>query len=144
MELVQLVNKEKEEGIKLAKKIFIESRDESYTEEGIQTFYNFLNNTKVVNSFKTYGVLIDGVLKGIIATDKNRKHINLFFVEKDCRGKGVGKLLMNKVLELAKGSYITVNSSRYAVPIYKKFGFKETENEKVQDGLYFTPMRKEL
>lgn len=144
IEIVQLVNKEKEEGIKLAKKIYTENRDESYTDEGVKTFYEFLDNTKIMNSFKTYGALVDGVLSGVIATDKSRRHINLFFVEKTYQGQGIGKLLMNKVLELAKGSYITVNSSRYAVPIYKKFGFEATAEEQQKDGLIFTPMKKIL
>lgn len=51
---------------------------------------------------------------------------------------------MNKVLELAKGSYITVNSSRYAISIYKNFGFEATSEEQQKDGIIFTPMKKIL
>lgn len=86
IEIIQLVNKEKEESIKLVKKIYIESKDDSYTDEGIKTFCEFLDNTKIMNSFKTYGALVDGILRGVIATDKSRRHINLFFVEKAYQG----------------------------------------------------------
>jgi len=40
-----------------------------------------------------------------------------------------------------KNSYITVNSSRYAIPIYKKLGFEKIDEEKEKDGIKFTPMR---
>ena len=39
---------------------------------------------------------------------------------------------------------ITVNSSRYAVPVYGQFGFAPTGPEQVKSGLRFTPMRLEL
>ena len=40
-----------------------------------------------------------------------------------------------------ENSYITVNSSRYGVPVYEKLGFIKMEEEKEQDGLKFTPMK---
>ena len=35
----------------------------------------------------------------------------------------------------------TVNSSPYAVPIYRKLGFCDTDKEQTADGLVFTPMK---
>lgn len=48
---------------------------------------------------------------------------------------------MKVVVNNNENSYITVNSSRYAVPIYEKLGFVKMEEEKEQDGLKFTPMK---
>ena len=48
---------------------------------------------------------------------------------------------MNIVTDDNENSFITVNSSRYAVPIYQNLGFIKTEEEKEQDGLKFTPMK---
>ena len=48
---------------------------------------------------------------------------------------------MNIVIDNNENSFITVNSSRYAVPIYQNLGFIKTEEEKEQDGLKFTPMK---
>ena len=48
---------------------------------------------------------------------------------------------MNIITDDNENSFITVNSSRYAAPIYEKIGFIKTEEEKEQDGLKFTPMK---
>jgi len=141
IEIKQLVNNEKDKALLFAKRIFIESEDESYSKEGIETFCNFVDNKKITKSFKVYGAFEDNILKGLIATDRRKRHINLFFVGKDSQGKGIGKKLMNIVVNNNENSYITVNSSRYGVPIYEKLGFVKMEEEKEQDGLKFTPMK---
>jgi len=141
IEIKQLVNNEKDEALLFAKRIFIESEDESYSKEGIETFCNFVDNKKITKSFKVYGAFEDNILKGLIATDRRKRHINLFFVDKVLQGKGIGKKLMNIVVNNNENSYITVNSSRYGVPVYEKLGFIKMEEEKEQDGLKFTPMK---
>ena len=141
IEIKQLLNNEKDEALLFAKRVFIESEDESYSEQGIETFCNFVNNKKITKSFKVYGAFEDNVLKGLIATDRRKKHISLFFVDKDSQGKGIGKELMSIIINKNENSYITVNSSRYGVPIYEKLGFVKIEEEKEQDGLKFTPMK---
>ena len=141
VEIKQLINNEKDEGLLFAKKVYIESKDESYSEKGIETFCNFVDNKEITKSFKVYGAFEDNVLKGVIATDKRKRHINLFFVDKSSQAKGIGKKLMNIVIDHNENSFITVNSSRYAVPIYQNLGFIKTEEEKEQDGLKFTPMK---
>ena len=141
VEIKQLLNNEKDEALLFAKKVYIESRDESYSEKGIKTFCNFVDSKKITKSFKVYGAFEDNILKGVIATDRRKRHINLFFVDKSSQAKGIGKKLMNIVTDDNENSFITVNSSRYAAPIYEKIGFIKTEEEKEQDGLKFTPMK---
>ncbi|WP_338934367.1 GNAT family N-acetyltransferase [Fusobacterium polymorphum] len=141
IEVKQLLNNEKDEALLFAKRVFIESEDDSYTKKGIETFCNFVDNKKITKSFKVYGAFEDNVLKGLIATDRRKKHISLFFVDKDSQGKGIGKELMSIIINKNENSYITVNSSRYGVPIYEKLGFVKIEEEKEQDGLKFTPMK---
>ena len=141
IEVKQLVNNEKDEALLFAKRIFIESENESYSKEGIETFCNFVDNKKITKSFKVYGAFEDNILKGLIATDRRKRRINLFFVDKVSQGKGIGKELMKVVVNNNENSYITVNSSRYGVPIYEKLGFEKIEDEKEQDGLKFTPMK---
>ena len=141
IEINQLLNKEKDEALLFVKKVYIESKDESYSEKGIETFCNFIGNKEITKSFKVYGAFEDNILKGVIATDKRKRHITLFFVDKDSQGKGIGKELMKVVINNNENSYITVNSSRYGVPIYEKLGFVKMEEEKEQDGLKFTPMK---
>lgn len=141
IEIKQLFNNEKDEALLFAKRVYIECKDESYSEQGIETFCNFVNNKKITKSFKVYAAFEDNVLKGIIATDRRKSRISLFFVDKFSQGKGIGKKLMNAVIDDNKNSYITVNSSRYAVPIYEKLRFTKIEEEKEQDGLKFTLMK---
>ena len=141
IEIKQLLNNEKDEALLFVKRVFIESEDDSYTKKGIETFCNFVDNKKITKSFKVYGAFEDNILKGFIATDRRKRHINLFFVDKVSQGKGIGKKLMNIVVNNNENSYITVNSSRYGVPIYEKLGFVKIEDEKEQDGLKFTPMK---
>ena len=141
IEIKQLLNNEKDEALLFVKRVFIESEDDSYTKKGIETFCNFVDNKKITKSFKVYSAFEDNVLKGIIATDSPKKHICLFFVDKVSQGKGIGKKLMSFIIDDNENSFITVNSSRYAVSIYEKIGFIKTEEEKEQDGLKFTPMK---
>ena len=141
IEVKQLLNNEKDEALLFAKRVFIESEDDSYTKKGIETFCNFVDNKKITKSFKVYGAFEDNILKGVIATDRRKRHINLFFVDKSSQDKGIGKELMRVVVNNNENSYITVNSSRYGVPIYEKLGFIKIEEEKEQDGLKFTPMK---
>ena len=141
IEVRQLLNNEKDDALLFAKRVYIESKDESYTKQGIETFCNFVNNKEITKSFKIYGAFENNILKGIIATDSQKRHICLFFVDKVSQGKGIGKKLMSVIMEDNENSYITVNSSRYGVPIYEKLGFVKTEEEKEQDGLKFTPMK---
>ena len=141
IEIKQLLNNEKAEALLFAKRVFIESEDESYSEQGIETFYNFINNKEITKSFKVYGAFEDKTLKGLIAADSQKRHICLFFVDKVSQGKGIGKKLMSFIIDDNENSFITVNSSRYAVSIYEKIGFIKTEEEKEQDGLKFTPMK---
>ena len=141
IEVKQLLNNEKDEALLFAKRVFIESEDDSYTKKGIETFCNFVDNKKITKSFKVYGAFEDNILKGVIATDRRKRHINLYFVDKVSQGKGIGKELMSIIINKNENSYITVNSSRYGVPIYEKLGFVKMEEEKEQDGLKFTPMK---
>lgn len=141
IEIKQLLNNEKDKAFLFTKRVYIECKDESYSEQGIETFCNFVDNKEITKSFKVYGAFEDNILKGVIATDKRKRHINLFFVDKSSQAKGIGKKLMAIGIENNENSFITVNSSRYAVPIYEKLGFVKMEEEKEQDGLKFTPMK---
>ena len=100
-----------------------------------------VQNKEITKSFKIYGAFENNVLKGIIATNRKKKHISLFFVDKGSQGKGIGKKLMSVIMKDNENSYITVNSSRYGVLIYEKLGFVKMEEEKEQNGLKFTPMK---
>ena len=52
IEIKQLINNEKDKAFLFAKKVYIECKDESYSEQGIETFCNFVNNKEITKSFK--------------------------------------------------------------------------------------------
>ena len=86
------------------------------------------------------GAFADGRLVGVIATRSAGAHIALFFVEREYQGRGIGKKLFQRMLGGVPVSRLTVNSSPFAVPIYHKLGFLDTDKEQTVNGLRFTPM----
>ena len=74
IEIKQLINNEKDKAFLFAKKVYIECKDESYSEQGIETFCNFVNNKEITKSFKVYGAFENNILKGIIATDSQNAY----------------------------------------------------------------------
>ena len=61
MEIRQLLNNKKDEALLFVKRVYIESKDESYSEQGIETFCNFVDNKKITKSFKVYGAFEDNL-----------------------------------------------------------------------------------
>ena len=88
-----------------------------------------------------YGAFDKDRLVGVIATREQGTHIALFFVDGEYHRKGIGRKLFERVLQDNKVNYMTVNSSPYAVPVYKKLGFEQTDFEHEKNGLRFTPMK---
>lgn len=133
----QLNNNEIENALSLAWKVFMEYEAPDYTQEGIDEFYKSIHDEKFLSMLSLYGAFSDDELVGVIATRSNGKHIALFFVDGKYHRQGIGKQLLKAV----QTSKMTVNSSPYAVSIYRKLGFESTDTERVVNGLRFTPMR---
>ena len=87
-----------------------------------------------------YGTFVSEKLIGVIATRSEGTHIALFFVDGKYQGKGIGRKLFQTVVSECKSNRMTINSSPYAIPIYHKLGFTDTDAEQVVNGLRFTPM----
>ena len=63
------------------------------------------------------------------------------FVNEQYHRKGIARRLLNMMIEQFNLSEITVKSSRYAVEIYRKLGFIETDREQTVNGIRFIPMK---
>lgn len=142
MKIKELSKDERYIAIQLARKIFKETKNSTYSHKGFRTFYNFTSFLNRNEIYKIYGLFNENILLGMIATDDTKNSIKLFFVDSSYQGKGYGKLLVEYILKNNDNEYITVNSSKYAVPIYEKLGFEIIEEEQKKDGILFTPMRK--
>lgn len=85
---------------------------------------------------------------GVIALTNNQ--LRTFFVDPDFQGKGIGKMLYEKLEQEAKQQQITklfLEASPVGEPIYQHFGFKKIRTlYKERNGFHYTDayMEKEL
>jgi len=135
-------------------KTFDEFIAPTYSPEGVEEFYKFINPDSISQlfsegypNFTAIVTLFKDRIIGVISfrVKDDCCHIMLLFVEKQYHRKGIARGLLNHAIEMCichnpNLSEITVNSSPYAVVIYEKLGFQQTEPEQVKDGIRFTPM----
>jgi GNAT superfamily N-acetyltransferase len=85
-----------------------------------------------------------GALAGVIGM-RDAAHLYHLFVAEPFRGRGIA----TRLWETARGAAVaegnpgcfTVNATRYAVPVYERFGFAPAEALRVNEGLVYLPMR---
>lgn len=111
-----------------------------YAQEGILEFENAIKNPSYLENHVFWGAHQEDMLLGVIALRDGYSHIALFFVKEGYLGQGIGTALFRHVLPMRTKEYITVNSSPFAVPVYRRLGFTETASEQVVNGIRFTPM----
>ena len=63
------------------------------------------------------------------------------FVQSNYQRQGIGRKLWEYLLTNSENSLFTEHSSPYAVPIYHTLGFVDTDTERVEDGIRYTPMK---
>ncbi|WP_027400508.1 GNAT family N-acetyltransferase [Anaerovorax odorimutans] len=124
----------------LIEKTFMEYEASEYSKEGISTFKEFLYDENSIKDLEFFGAYIESKLVGVIATRNNGSHITLFFVDGKYHKRGIGKALFKQALKNGKTNTITVNSSTYAVDIYRHLGFIPDSDEQIKDGIRYTPM----
>ncbi len=120
---------------------FLQFEAPDYSEEGVRSFRDFIENDEIVNSLEFFGEYENDELTGVIAVNENRKHICCFFVKATHHRQGIGRKLWEYVLHNSSHLVYTVNSSPYAVPVYHKLGFVDMDLERSADGMRFTPMK---
>ena len=121
-----------QKAINLTNRVFAEFVAVDYSQQGIDTFENYLKikNDKLSSDLKSghkklWGYYESEEIIGVIGLRDN-SHIFLMFVDKKHHKKGIAKSLFNHLLAKTDVSEITVNSSPYAQPIYEKLGFVKT------------------
>ena len=141
MEIRQLEPFEIDEAITLIWEVFLQFEAPDYSDEGIQSFKDFIENDEILKTLEFFGAYEQDELKGVIATSENRKHICCFFVKAKYHRQGIGRTLWEYVLNHSERIVFSVNPSPYAVPVYRKLGFVETDTEQLADGMRYTPMK---
>lgn len=141
MKITILQQHQKQEALDMALRVFMAFEAPDYNTEGIANFSEFIANKEKTDALVMYGAYQDARLVGMGATRNGGRHISLLFVEPEHHGQGVGKQIFHLIRRKCPEAFITVNSSPYAVGIYKKMGFVATDKELVHDGIRYTPMQ---
>lgn len=139
---------EYQDAMGLAWKTFLRFEADEYSPQGVESFQNFITNETLKKLFDTgqYPIFVAvyrGEIVGMLSL-RCKTHISLLFVDEHYHYKGVGKNLMEYACTYIQKELcefkVTVNASPYAVGFYHKMGFVDTEKEKEEDGIRFTPM----
>ncbi len=146
-------NSDLEAAVELANQVFHEFIADGYSAEGRQTFTDYLDyklaemaEDLATGHKKLWGFYENNQLIGVIGT-RDRFHISLMFVDKNHHHQGIARALFDTVLadlksqQPGKPFVMTVNSSPYAVAVYRRFGFVDTAEEQVNKGIRFVPMK---
>lgn len=141
MDIRKLSDEEIPEATALIWETFLAFEAPDYAQEGIDHFRDFIFDREITATLEFFGAFEKGTIKGVIATRKNRQHIACFFVPAMYQGAGIGRKLWEFVLKNSSHPIITVNSSPFAIPIYHRLGFEDTDSEQVVDGIRFVPMQ---
>lgn len=107
------------------------------------------NDESGLRSFIAAGIVYhvaeeDGRLLGFIAV-RAQSHLFHMFVDKQHHRQGIARALWavarQAALDAGNPGVFTVNSSNYALPVYRALGFVQTEPMQFKNGLYYNPMQ---
>lgn len=141
MEIRKIRKAEMATALQLTWETFLQFEAPDYSQQGIDSFYKFISNQEIIDSLEFFGAFDNNTLRGVIATNDNGKHICCFFVSAAYQKQGIGKQLWEYLKENSSNDEFTVNSSPFAVPVYHKLGFVDTNTEQLTDGIRYTPMK---
>lgn len=148
MEIIKLQKKDIKNALDLVWTIFQEFEAPDYSKQGIEEFREFIEYNSIIEKFDKgelyfWGCIDSNELVGVIAT-RGIDHICMLFVNKEYHRRGIARSLFQTVKESCisqKGiGKITVNSSPYAIEVYHRLGFFDTDKELTVNGIRFTPM----
>lgn len=126
----------------LSLEVFMQTGKDDFDDEGLETFKSFIYCDGLMDELVVYGAFEENVLTGILATKRSGTHISLFFIHDGYRKKGIGRKLFDYAIQNNPVSEMTVNSSTYAVGIYRSFGFEQTSELQETNGLKYIPMKR--
>ena len=131
----------------LVMRVFMRHVGYEYTDEGIAEFARYAAadalRRRVDDRTSTVLVAIDDrTIVGVIEF-RGEDHVALMFVDDDYQRRGIAGALFDAVRTRvnARGG-LTVNSSRYAIPVYERLGFEVEGAERTVNGITFIPMRR--
>ena len=130
-------------------KVFNQFVAYEYNDEGKTTFLSFVEPKRIKSGFNKGDIVLAAKysekIVGIIEI-RNDSHIALLFVSSEYHKQGIAKALWVKAMDLcitrvSSLEKFTVNSSTFAIPVYKKMGFSICGEKQTKNGIVFTPMK---
>ena len=141
MEIRQVGPSEIDAAVALILEVFLQFDAPDDSEEGIRSFREFVDEEAIRRTLLFFGAFEQREMEGVIVTNDVKDHICCFFVKAGYQRQGIGKKLWNYVLDHSNQTVFTVHASPYAVPIYHRLGFVDTDTEQLTDGMKYTPMK---
>ena len=105
-------------------------------------FRQSLDDKERTRNLQFYGAFEGDSLVGTLCM-REPQHIGGFFVKSDYHRKGIGRDLFHTMRRDYDKQEFTVNSSPYAVEVYRHLGFEEMDQEQTVNGIRFIPMKYE-
>ena len=123
-----------------------------YTSQGIAEFRKYAETAALVDRANHEHFVViakhDDILAGMIEM-RQKNHVSLLFVAEAFQRQGLSRALLDHAIGQVRDrgdelERVTVNSSRYGVPVYTALGFRQTGPERSVNGILFTPMAMRL
>lgn len=126
--------------LELCWQVFLKFEAPEYSQEGIDAFRASLDDRERTRKLKFYGAFDEDKLVGTLCM-REPQHIGDFFVCAEYHRRGIGRQLFEAMRQDYDEQTFTVNSSPYAVEVYRRLGFVPTDTEQIENGIRYTPMR---
>ena len=136
----RLTYEEIPQALELCWRVFLEFEASEYSPEEIAAFRASLDDMERNRKMDFYGAFDGDALVGVLSM-RAPQHISGFFVDAAYHRQGIGRRLFEAMRRDYARQVFTVNSSPYAVEVYRHLGFVPTDKEQTVDGLRFTPMQ---
>jgi GNAT superfamily N-acetyltransferase len=136
----------------LAAHVFTASVAPSFTPEGVAEFLQYLAPHEMVkrlhHEHEVWVAERAGQILGLIEV-RDGNHIALFFVAQAYQGLGIGRRLLETVIQVCHTrqptlAALTVHATPNAVAIYRRLGFVPTAPEQAERGMRYVPMIRKL
>ncbi len=136
----------------LVRRVFDQFIRDDYSEEGQQEFARYINWEAIAaRQSQDCQLLLAEQGEALIGVLELRdfRHISMLFVAPEAQRQGIARSLLDRALTLVRRvrpdlAGVTVFSSPFAVPVYRKLGFTPTGPETTVHGIRYTPMEHPL
>ena len=129
----------------LVRQVFNECVAPDYGHAGIDEFFRFANPDAMSVRMQAGGFVLVAIraerVVGMLEFAPP-DHIALLFVS--CRQQGIATELLARTVHRIRVTKLTVHSSRYAEPIYRKLGFYPVGDVVTDHGITYIPMDRNL